>query len=281
MKVTDSQSPWVVLSVAMESVTSDDGTRVSYEKYGEGPPLLLIHGGSSPKYWKPLIPRFAENYTVVVPHRRGVGNSDDSEDYSLERGVEDIQAVINDVSGTPSLFGHSFGGLLALETARRTPIKSLFVYEPAILVGDYREQASLADQMQTHLKDGNRREAMKFYVREVMHGGEIGNLDAWLQNWPTWPEIADLAENIVRINHAIEQYRLPDSITVDAPTLLLTGSEGPPHLKDGIRALDDAMEEGEIVEFDGLGHGGPSEAPEQVMPEIEDFLRATNSQVSN
>jgi pimeloyl-ACP methyl ester carboxylesterase len=265
----------------MQSVTSDDGTRISYEKHGEGSPLLLIHGGSSPKYWKPLIPNFADNHTVIVPHRRGVGKSDDSEDYSLEKGVEDIQAVINNVSGTPSLFGHSFGGLLALETARRTPIKSLFVYEPAILVGDYREQASLADQMQTHLKDGDRREAMKFYVREVMHGGEIENLDAWLRNWPPWPDIAELAENIVRINHAIEQYRLPDSITVDAPTLLLTGTEGPPHLKDGIRALYDAMDEGQILEFDGLGHGGPSEAPEQVLPEIQEFLRSTNPQVSN
>jgi pimeloyl-ACP methyl ester carboxylesterase len=263
----------------MQTVTSTDGTSIAYEQHGEGPPLILLHGGSAPQYWKPIVPRFADDYTVVVPHRRGVGESGDSDEYSLERGVEDVRAVIDAVEGTPTLFGHSFGGLLAIETARTAPVQRLIAYEPAVLVGEYRQQASLAAQMQARIDDGDRRQAMKYYIREVMHGGDIEDLDGWLAEWPPWPDIVALTENIARINRAIEEYRLPDSLAVDAPTLLLTGTEGPNHLQDGIRAVDDALSSSQLVEFEGVGHGGPSEAPDRVTAAVHAFLEETETPV--
>jgi pimeloyl-ACP methyl ester carboxylesterase len=256
----------------MQTVTSADGTRIAYERHGDGPPMILLHGGSAPQYWQPVVPRFAEDYTVVVPHRRGVGESGDSDEYSLDSGVEDVRAVVDAVDGEPVMFGHSFGGLLALEAARTAAVERLVAYEPAVLVGEYRDQASLAAQMRTRLDEGDRREAMKFYIREVMHGGDIDDLEGWLAEWPPWPDIAGLAENIVRINRAIEGYRLPETLAVDAPTLLLTGTEGPPHLKDGIRAVREAIPDCQFVEFEGLGHGGPAEAPERVTTEVRTFI---------
>ncbi|WP_135304878.1 alpha/beta fold hydrolase [Haloarcula amylovorans] len=256
----------------MQTVTSADGTSIAFERHGAGPPLLLLHGGSSPQYWKPIVPRFAKDYTVIVPHRRGVGESGDAAEYSLARGVEDVRAVIDAVNGTPVLFGHSFGGLLAIETARTAPVEKLIVYEPAVLVGEYRERADLASQMQTQIDNGDRRQAMKFYIREVMHGGDIEDLDGWLAEWPPWPDIVALTENIARINRAIEQYRLPESLDIDAPALLLAGTEGPPHLRDGIRAVDEALSDSQFLEFEGVGHGGPTEAPDRVTSEVHTFI---------
>ncbi|WP_340099846.1 alpha/beta hydrolase [Salinibaculum salinum] len=263
----------------MQTVTSADGTSIAFEQHGEGPPLVLLHGGSSPQYWKRIVPRFAEDYTVVIPHRRGVGESGDADEYRLDRGVEDIRAVIDSVDGTPVLFGHSFGGLLAIETARATSVENVIAYEPAVLIGDYREQATLAEQMQERINDGERREAMKFYISEVMHGGEIDDLDGWLAGWQPWPEIVALTENIARINRAIEQYRLPDSLDIDAPVLLLTGTEGPPHLQDGIRAVDAALSNSQFIEFEGVGHGGPAEAPDRVIPTVRAFVGETEMPV--
>lgn len=256
----------------MQTVTSADGTSIAFERRGDGPPLLLLHGGSSPQYWKPIVPRFAEDYTVIVPHRRGVGESGDSEEYRLDRGVEDVRAVIDAVDGDPVLFGHSFGGLLAVETARTAPAEKLIAYEPAVLVGEYRQQADLASQMQERIDNGERRQAMKFYIRTVMHGGDIDDLDGWLAEWPPWPDIVALTENIARINRAIEQYRLPDSLDIDASALLLTGTEGPPHLRDGIRAVDEALSDSQFVEFEGVSHGGPTEAPARVTSEVRGFI---------
>ena len=256
----------------MQTVTSADGTSIAFEQHGEGPPLVLLHGGSSPQYWKRLVPHFAEDYTVTIPHRRGVGESGDSTEYYLDRGVEDVRAVIDAVEGTPVLFGHSFGGLLAIEAARTTSVRKVIAYEPAVLIGEYREQADLAAQMQDRIDAGDRREAMKFYISEVMHGGEIENLEGWLAEWPPWPDIVALTENIARINRAIEQYQLPDSLDIDAPVLLLTGTEGPPHLRDGIRAVDAALSDGQLVEFEGVGHGGPTEAPDRITATVRDFI---------
>lgn len=263
----------------MQTVTSVDGTSIAFEKHGEGPPLVLLHGGSSPKYWEPIVPRFAQDYTVIVPHRRGVGESGDSAEYGLDRGVEDVRAVIDAVSGTPVLFGHSFGGLLAIETARTTPVQTVVAYEPAVLVGDYRAEADLAAQMQARIDDGRRREAMRFYVSEVMHGGEIDDLDGWLAEWPPWPGIVALTENVARINRAIEQYRLPDTLDVDAPVLLLTGTAGPPHLRDSIRAVDAALPDSRVVEFDGVGHGGPTEAPSRVIATVRAFIDGEETRI--
>lgn len=256
----------------MYTVTSADGTSIAYEQRGEGPPLILVHGGSSPQYWEPIVPRFSDDFRVVIPHRRGVGASEDTDEYSLEQGSQDVRAVIDAVDGDPVLFGHSFGGLLAIETARSASIRKLIAYEPAVLVGEYREQATLAEQMQARIDDGNRREAMKYYVREVMHGGDIKDLDGWLDEWPPWPDIVGLTENIVRINRAIEEYRLPDSLDIDTPALLLTGTEGPPHLKDGIRAVHEALPNSRLLEFEDVGHGGPTEAPDRVTSEVRRFI---------
>lgn len=256
----------------MQTVTSPDGTSIAYEEHGDGPPIVLLHGGSLPAYWQPIIPRLSDEFTVIVPSRRGHGESGDGDEYSIARECEDVRAVIDAVDGDPFLFGHSFGGLLAIETARIAPVEGIVAYEPAVLVGEYRERANLAAQMQTHLDGGNRHEAMRCYVREVIHGGEIEDLDQWLEKWPPWPEIVGLAENVTRMNRAIEQYQLPEQFDIDAPVLLQTGTEGPPHLRESVQATHEALPESQLVEFDGVSHAGPAEAPDRVTAEIRQFV---------
>ena len=62
------------------------------------------------------------------------GESGDSAAYAVEHECEDIAAVI-DATGAPAyLLGHSFGGIIALETALRTRnLRKLILYEPPIL----------------------------------------------------------------------------------------------------------------------------------------------------
>jgi pimeloyl-ACP methyl ester carboxylesterase len=105
----------------MQTVTSTDGTEIAYETRGEGPPLVLLHGDMTHQFWDPVVPRFAEDYTVVTPDRRGRGESGDHEEHSLDREVADARAVAEaaraeSASGAdPVAFGHSFGGLQAIE----------------------------------------------------------------------------------------------------------------------------------------------------------------------
>lgn len=258
----------------MQTVTSADGTRIAYETHGDGPPMVLVHGGGTRRYWDPVVPQFEDDYTVVASDRRGRGDSGDDDEYSLEKEVADTRAVIDAVDGEPVLFGHSFGGLRALETARIASVAAVVAYEPAVLVGEYREQADLVDRMQACLDAGDRREAMRLHLREVLHGGEIDDatFEQWLEEWPAWPDYARFAESTLRMNRVVENYELPETLDVDTPTLLLTGSEGPSHLQDSVRQVRDAIANSRLVEFEGLAHDGPTSDPERVAEAIRTFL---------
>jgi len=61
--------------------------------------------------------------------------------------------------------------------------------------------------------------------------------------------------------------------------LLLTRTEGPPHLQDGVRAVDAALSNSQLVEFESVGHGGPTEAPDRVMAAVRDFIDETETPV--
>jgi len=267
----------------MQTVTSADGTEIAYETHGTDsadgaddgkPPLVLLHGGGTRRYWDPVVPQLTDDYTVVVPDRRGRGDSGDHEAYSLRKEVQDTVAVVEAVDGEPALYGHSFGGLRAIETAREVPVAAVVAYEPAVLVGDYREESDLADRMAAKLDEGDPEEAMRLHLREVLHGGDIDDeaFEAWLGEWPAWPEYAGFIESTLRMDRVIEEYRLPETLDVDAPGLLLTGNEGPSHLRDSVRAVDEALPDSRLVEFDGVGHNGPTAAADRVTSTVREFL---------
>lgn len=258
----------------MRTVTSADGTEIAYDVHGDGPPLVLLHGDATREYWDPIVPRLRDDYTLYVPDRRGRGDSGDREEYSLQREVEDALAVIEQTDGEPALFGHSFGGLQAIETARHGEVSKLVAYEPAIIVGEYAETADLADEMERHIENGEPAKAMRAHVKEVIHGGEIGEaaLDRWLDEWPLWPEYVDFAENSLRMNRAIEGYEMPEEYGIDVPALMLTGTEGPSHLRDSVRAANEALPNSRLVEFDAVTHAGPVEALDRILEEVRAFI---------
>ncbi|WP_049920866.1 alpha/beta fold hydrolase [Halopiger djelfimassiliensis] len=261
----------------MQTTRFADGTQVAYERRGDGQPLLLLHGGMAPReYWEPVIPHF-EGYAAVVPQRRGFGTCPDgpaetSADEVLERETEYVRALADDVDGDPVLFGHSYGALTAIEAATDVAVDAVVAYEPAVLPDDFRRQADLADRMEALVDAGNPDEAIKRYVEMVLHPDGIDDLDAWLAEWPVWPDCVGLAEEVVRMNRSVEQYRLPDHLEVDAPVLVLTGTAGPDFLRTSARDVHDALSHSRLVEFDAIGHGGPSEAPGLIAAEVEAFI---------
>jgi pimeloyl-ACP methyl ester carboxylesterase len=250
----------------METVTSADGTRIAYERHGDGPPLVLLHGSSGTHHaWDAVVPHLAENFTVVVPDRRGRGESGDADEYSLGREIADLGAVLDAVGEDATVFGHSFGGLVALAAAEEISLSRLVLYEPAILVGEYRGD-DLAARMQQRLDAGEREAAMKLFFREA------GGVPA-PEQLPIWPAEVnfDLTETVVRENEVVESFDLPADPDVDCSTLLLTGERGPEHLRAGVHTLSERLPQHTLVEFDGIGHIGTQSAPARVAEAVESF----------
>lgn len=250
----------------MQTVTATDGTSIAYEQRGDGPPLVLLHGSSTTRHaWDGIIPHLAEDFTLVVPDRRGRGDSGDGDDYDLAHEIADLRAVLDAIDGDPTVFGHSFGGLVALAAATETAIDRLVLYEPAVLVGEHRDD-DLAARMQGRLDSGEREAAMKLFFRDA------GGVPA-PERLPIWPEEVnfDLVETVIRENEAVEAYDLPAAPDVDCPTLLLTGERGPEHLREAVRTLSDRLPRSRLIEFDGMGHVGTQAAPERVADAVRSF----------
>src|SRR5512142_1576465 len=104
----------------MSTVTSKDGTKIAYDKKGQGPAVILVDGALCYRGFGPM-PGLAEllapHLTVYTYDRRGRGESSNGKPYALDREIEDIDALIREAGGKAGVYGISSGGCLALETA--------------------------------------------------------------------------------------------------------------------------------------------------------------------
>ena len=118
-------------------VRSDDGTAISYETVGVGDGLLVLGGAwRAGRDYLPFARALSDSFTVHVIDRRGRGHSGpQGAEYSIAHELEDLLAV-QAQTGATIVFGHSYGGLIALEAARRSPVFSdVVVYEPGVSIG--------------------------------------------------------------------------------------------------------------------------------------------------
>src|ERR1044071_9013340 len=158
----------------MNKVTSKDGTAIAYDKRGKGPAVILVDGALCFRSFGPmthLAELLAPHFTVYNYDRRGRGDSGDTQPYSLEREVEDLEALIKEAGGSAFVYGISSGGALALEAALKlgNQIKKLAIYEPPYdsdkVVGqawkEYRKQLG------EFLAEGRRGDAAALFMRSV------------------------------------------------------------------------------------------------------------------
>jgi len=112
----------------MRNLTTNDGVRLSYRVFGEGPKtVILIHGWMvSGAIYDDLVAALDKSgLRLVVPDLRGVGASDRPErGYTIERYADDILAVA-DAEGCErfTVVGHSMGGKIAQWIAATSPAR--------------------------------------------------------------------------------------------------------------------------------------------------------------
>ncbi len=195
----------------MAVVISKDGTRIGFDREGQGPPLVLVDGamcyrGSGPM--KPLAAQLAPHFTVYTYDRRGRGESGDTQPWSLEREVEDIAALVREAGEPVYLYGISSGAVLALEAANRgVPIRKLALYEAPLMVDDSRPPLGedFLPRMKALIAANRRGDAVKMFMKAV---GVPAIGIFFMRLMPVW-------KKLTAIGHTL-QYRPRDDDAVPA-----------------------------------------------------------------
>ena len=129
--------PTIRRTTTSRMVASADGTAINYQTAGQGPSAIVIPGVlSTAADYASFVDALADTYTVHVIERRGRGLSGpQGNGYSIAKECDDIGAIQQETNAT-LLFGHSYGGLIALEVARNNrAFSKLAVYEPGVSIG--------------------------------------------------------------------------------------------------------------------------------------------------
>ncbi|MEO6731869.1 MAG: alpha/beta hydrolase [Ferruginibacter sp.] len=103
-----------------------NGIKMYYEIYGEGEPLVLIHGnGGSIVSGREQIAFFSKHYKVIAVDSRGQGMSkDDSDSLTYDAMAADINGLLDQLKiDSAFIIGQSDGAIVGLITAFRYPAK--------------------------------------------------------------------------------------------------------------------------------------------------------------
>ena len=102
------------------------GFKMYTETYGDGPPVLMIHGNSgSMKAFGRNVPYFAQHYKVILADSRSQGKSlDPDHPLNFEMMADDFAALLDAMHiDSAYVIGHSDGGINAILLAIRHPDK--------------------------------------------------------------------------------------------------------------------------------------------------------------
>ena len=265
----------------MELITSADSTEIAFEQTGNGPPLLLVHGGlGDHTRWGPLTSHLESHVTVYAMDRRGRGASGDTPEYAVEREFEDVAAVVDAVAdasdSTVDVYGVSSGANFAIGAAALTSnIGRLMLYEPGIDSGMKVLPDGLPEQMDELLDAGKREEAVELLFSEGLQMTDE-ELSAYRDD-PSWPSRVDTVHTLPReLRIPPERYFDPEqAAAISIPTLLLVGEESPAHLKEDTEPVIEALSDARIEMLHGQAHSADIVAPELVAEKILAFRNET------
>jgi pimeloyl-ACP methyl ester carboxylesterase len=263
----------------MGKVTSKDGAVIAFDQSGHGPAIILVVGAFNDRATgAPLARSLEPHFTVFNYDRRGRGESGDTAPYTIEREIEDLEALITEscttlqrdatsAGGSAFVFGYSSGAILALRAAAYgLPISQLALYDPPPTGA---RAGQLAPQLSELIAADRRGEAVELFQIEAV--GIPAQVVAQMRNAPFRPALEKMAHTLVY--EAMILRSLPDELvaSVQVPTLVIDGENSPEPVRQAAQSLAEALPDARYRTLEGQGH---DLIPAVVTPVLEEFFRA-------
>lgn len=243
----------------MELFTCPSGARLSYEKTGHGPPLVLVHGSFSDHEtnWTQVCPVLSKRFTVYAIARRGRGKTTSGR--TLIDEAKDLAAFLASLAEPAYLLGHSYGAQVALRAAAEGPehVRKLALYE-APWPGA--TDSELLARLRLRAAESDWNGLAEDFFSEVL-GLTAEDIEE-LRAEGVWTFIVSDAEASLHDISALCGYEFEPSAFRDlqVPVLLQVGTESPREIFV-TDALASILPNAEIQELEGQSHEAMNTAP--------------------
>jgi len=259
--------------------------KLFYRKYGEGTPIIILHGlyGASDN-WVKIAKELAKKYEVFLPDMRNHGNSPHSDNFSIEEMKKDLFEFVSDNKINDFiLIGHSLGGKVSMEFASFYPekIKKLVIVDiaPRNYTKDEFQERDNHSKIISMLKDvdlsefKNRAEALekmssidktnrlKFFMMKNIRLQKDGSM-SWKIN------IKAIADNLSTV---LNEFSV-DLSKISCPTLFVKGESSNYLTENDFANINKQMQKVQFCMIKDATHWLHSEKPEEFLSEINGFL---------
>lgn len=263
------------MTARLHRTVSPDGTPIVGEVVGEGPALVLVHGGlgDGNPAMNLLLPFLGASFTCFLLSTRGRGQSGGHADHSRERHYEDIATFMDGIGEPAALFGHSSGATWSLGVASRCPaLSGMALYEPALPVTravisehDYERFVAAVDA-------GRVAEAALISIDAVV---EPTDEERAIFESPiaelTGPVLPSAVKELPELNRPAD---LSSLARIRVPLALFQGARSGDHFRQAVRLVQEHVPHSRVIEIEDAGHLGPMTHPSAVADELVNFFLA-------
>ncbi len=268
-----------------------NGIKICYEIFGEGYPLLLVHGFVATKEsWLAQVPDLSNHFKVIRFDNRGAGSSDKAESsYRLGDFVEDIKGLLDHLGiSKANIIGWSLGGMLVQNYALKYPetVNKLVLINTNYGTPDESgpEAYKNTQIQQAELRKLDPAKAfwsgarIGFYIkfRKQM---EKEPSKKWYGLWSAEDLIEQSTINPTTVHEielqgeVLKEHNTAEKLNeITKPTLLLTASHDRITPRSTMEEIHNKMPNSTIHVIENAGHDSPLEKTPEVNRFIIDFL---------
>lgn len=258
------------------TVRSPDGVDLAVWVEGQGPPLVLVHGSiQDHTISAALVAELRTDFTTYAMDRRGFGASSDEPSYSLDLEFADVVAVVDEMAartGAPVvLWGHSFGASCAMGAAALTDkVTHLVLYEPSLGLPYPTGWIDRVDQL---VAGGDLETVIVMVLHDLLEFTDE-QIEARRAE-PEWAGRVAAAPTVAREARAEQDWTYEGSRMdrIAAPTLLLSGTESTPDIKQATAAARAAISGARIRKLPGHAHIAHRTDPAMVAGIVREFVK--------
>lgn len=235
------------------------GTKIYYEEYGSGTPLLLLHQGlGSIENLSGIIPELSKHFRIIAPDAPGHGRSEQADTLSGELLAAYCSELINQLQlDSAYVMGWSMGGNTALLLAANRPDKI-----KKVVSGASNTKSSGLTQEGLDLLNEYTVEAVREDSTWLTHYQSMNpQPDKWIKFWQDTQKMWS------------RETKVPDDklASINVPVLIIRGDRDMIKLEHSVDIFR-SLKKGQLCIYPNIGHEMPELKSEMLCRIVVDFF---------